>query len=84
MRSSRSVLWKGLRIAVVTIGAGLLMWLTEARFFGSGHDIVQAYGFLGMLIGLVIALGFSAYLWCKERQEEEELNAKYERNDGDF
>lgn len=82
MKKSRPVPWrKGIQVAVVLIGSGMLMWWTEARFFGNRNPIVQTYGLIAMVAGLGAALVLVTYLWWKERREQDELDNKYGSND---
>lgn len=82
MKKARPIPWrKGIEIALVAIGSCFLMWWTEARFFGSRYSIVQMYGLLAIIAGVVCVLGIAGYLWWKDRREEEELENKYGARD---
>ena len=82
MKKTRPIPWrKGIEIALVAIGSCLLMWWTEARFFGSRNLFVQMYGLIAIMGGIVCLLGIAGYLWWKEQREEDELESKYGARD---
>lgn len=82
MKRERPIPWrKGIEIAFVAIGSCLLMWWTEARFFGSRNPIIQKFGLLSIIVGICIALGLVGYLWWKDRREQNELEEKYGAHD---
>ena len=85
MRKYPKLPWKeGLAAAITLLGVGALMWLTEARFFGSAHPMVQLFGFVAFVVGCLGALAVAGFHWWSQSQEIADFDAKYgSRSDKD-
>ena len=76
--------WKTLGLATAIVGAGSLLWLTEVRFIGtrSAPPIVESFGFLSFVLGVVVAIVIAGLHWWREFREIAELKRKYGHGKG--